>query len=201
MNDKMNRREFFRLLSPMTAGDLKEVQLGYWVAKNSHHDQVRDGGERYFEHTREVAITLIKRGFKDARTVNKGLMHDVIEDTNTPPEVIINLFGESMWEDLVLLSKTVPLFDPVTGQIHGHYKKNDDEYYEGLYSADISVRLVKCSDRLYNLRDMGEGWPIERQVNYAKHTQEKVLPLAQMTDQWFYDALKTEVDRVMAQMH
>lgn len=197
----MNRQEFFGLLSHMTAGDILQVQDAYWLAKNAHREQKRDGGERYFEHPREVALTLMSRNFHDCDTVIMALLHDVVEDTNTPFPVILKLFGHRMWESLFKLSKVVPAFDPVTGQIFGKYKKPDDVYYEELMQGELPVRLTKCADRLCNLKEMGEGWPLERQVSYAKHTQAKVLPLAEKTDVWFYDALKAEVERVLAQVH
>lgn len=194
----MDRRQFFDLLSHMTAGDLAQVQLAYWLAKNAHHDQERDSGERYFEHPREVVTTLIERGFKDRDTVIMAFLHDVVEDTNTPFPIITELFGHDIWHSLFTLSKVVPVFDPVTGQIIGRYKKSDEQYYIELMGASLPVRLTKCSDRLCNIKDMGTAWNREKQLSYAEHTQAKVLPLAEVTDQWFYDALKAEVARVLA---
>jgi len=201
MDDAMDRKKFFALLSHMTAGDITQVQLAYWLAKNAHREQERDSGERYFNHPREVAVTLIDHGLGDRDTVIMALLHDVIEDTNTPFPVIINLFGHEMWDSLFLLSKVTPVFDPVTGQIFGRYKKPDDVYYEELMKASLPVRQVKCGDRLRNLQQMSGAWPLEKQINYAKHTTEKVLPLAQATDLWFYDALKAQVEKVLAQVH
>jgi (p)ppGpp synthase/HD superfamily hydrolase len=197
----MDRKKFFALLSHLTAGDITQVQLAYWLAKNAHREQERDSGERYFEHPRDVAVTLISHGVNDRDSVIMALLHDVVEDTNTPFPVIINLFGHEMWESLFLLSKVTPVFDPVTGQIFGRYKKTDDEYYAELMKAKVSVKSVKCGDRLRNLQQMGESWPLEKQITYARHTIEKVLPLAQATDLWFYEVLKAEVDKILAQVH
>ncbi len=195
----MNRKEFFGLLGGMSAGDITQVQLAYWLAKNAHRDQKRDNGVRYFEHPREVAVALIARGFKDRDIIIKALLHDVVEDTNTPFPVILGIFGHEMWHSLFVLSKVVPIFDPVTGQICGRYRKQDDVYYKELGGAAESDRLVKCADRLVNLRDMKKGWERQRQADYAKHTQEHVLPLAQKTDQELYEALQFEVGMILGE--
>ena len=194
----MNRREFFGRLSGMNAGDLVQVQDAYWLAKNAHREQMRDNGVRYFEHPRDVALMLIDRGFRERSVIIKALLHDVVEDTNTSPSTIVNMFGHDMWRSLFLLSKMIPVFDPITGQICGRYRKPDAVYYAELSAAPHEDRLVKCGDRLCNLRDMQKGWPKERQVKNAKETVEEVIPIAQMTDPWFHDAIKAEVDRILA---
>lgn len=186
----MNRKEFFALLGGATAGDMLQMQLAYWLAKNAHRPQApRDGGERYFEHPRDVAMLLIERGFRDKETVTDALLHDTIEDTNTPPQVIVNLFGHDTWEHLFLLSKVIPVFDPVTGQVSGVYKKTAEEYKVGLMGAPLTVRIVKCADRVINLRDM-KAWERDRQLRYASETEALHVPLAAATDPWFEAELK-----------
>jgi guanosine-3',5'-bis(diphosphate) 3'-pyrophosphohydrolase len=181
----MNRKQFFALLGGSTAGDMLQIQLAYWLSKNAHRPQApRDGGARYFEHPREVAMLLIERGYRDKDIVTEALLHDTIEDTNTPPQIIVNLFGHDTWEHLFLLSKVIPVFDPVTGQVSGVYKKTAEEYKHGLMSAPFSVRVVKCADRVMNLRDM-KAWERERQLRYASETEELHIPLAANTDAWF----------------
>jgi len=194
----MNRKEFFRLLGGMTHGDLDQVQLAYWLAKNAHREQRRDSGERYFEHPRDVAIMLIERGLKEKDLIIKALLHDLVEDTNTPYPVIINLFGHDVWHSLFMLSKTVPVFDPVTGQTSARYHKPNEVYYTELLNAPEDDRLVKCADRLINLRDMREGWSLERQIKKAEETRKHILPIAEKTDLWFCESLNAEVKRICA---
>ena len=173
----MNRAEFFYLVSDRPTTDLARIQLAYWLAKNAHRPFKRDNGERYFEHPRNVAASLIAHGFKQTEFVVAGLLHDVVEDTNTPCVVIVDLFGAEMWRLLEVLSRYMPLFDPVTGQIFQRYKKPLEEYYAAIAKASDFVKIVKCADRLNNLSTCG-CWDAERRGRYVNETKQYVLPLA-----------------------
>lgn len=191
----MNRIEFFGLLSGMSAGDLLQVQMAYWLAKNAHRPQApRDNGERYFEHPRSVAVSLIERGFSDRDTVVLALLHDVLEDTNTPVHVIMELFGHEVWKGLSLLAKYIPIFDPVTGQVVYRYRKSLTEYYGELRDRAVrNVQLVKIADRYHNLQTMG-SWAPERKQKYLDETREYILPIARKTESWFTDQLVVLVE-------
>lgn len=174
----MNRAEFFRMISDRPTGELTIIQHAYWLAKNAHRPQKpRDNGDRYFEHPRSVAISLVQRHYRDTGTIALALCHDVVEDTNTPPAVIVDMLGREIWKGLELLSKYVPVFDPVTGQILGRYKKDAEEYFTALMSAPRAVQLVKCADRLHNLSTCG-AWEGERIVRYVNETEKYILPIA-----------------------
>jgi len=193
----MNRKQFFGMLQGMSAGELTQVQLAYWLAKNGHRLQKRDSGERYFEHPRDVAISLIERGFNDMTTIVLALLHDSIEDTNTPPHIYVNLFGHDAWEHLFLLSKNIPVFDPITGQIVGTFKKPSDQYYDGIRNGPRCVRLVKIADRRHNMKSMGSSWPEERRIRYAKETADYLVPIAQQTDPGFAGELSELVSSTL----
>ncbi len=178
----MNRERFFGLLTRLNAGGLVQVQGAYWLAKNAHRMQQRDGGERYFEHPRRVAIALVESGDYDADTLCLALCHDVVEDSNTPAHVIVDLFDAAFWRDLATLSKYVPLFDPVTGQIIGRVKKPLEEYFAAIAGAALRVRRVKLFDRLDNLGTMKAEWPAPRRAAYLDETRARLLPIAVATD-------------------
>jgi guanosine-3',5'-bis(diphosphate) 3'-pyrophosphohydrolase len=173
----MNREEFFRMVSDRPTSELGRIQLAYWLAKNAHRPFLRDNGERYFEHVRAVAVSLVAHGYRGTEFVVDGLMHDVVEDTNTPPGAIVDLFGPETWQHLVVLSKYFSLFDPVTGWIIGRYKKPQEEYFGEIAKAPEMVQIVKCSDRLNNLGDCS-AWEPERRKRYRDETERYVLPLA-----------------------
>lgn len=173
----MNRAEFFGLVSDRPTAELTRIQLAYWLAKNAHRAFMRDNGERYFEHPRAVAVSLVNHGFKDTEFVVMGLLHDVAEDTNTPCTVLVDLFGSETWKRLEILSRYMPLFDPVTGQIMQRYKKPLEQYYEEISKASDIVKIVKYADRLNNLQTCGV-WDAERRNRYIKETRQYILPLA-----------------------
>lgn len=186
MSEKMNRAGFFALLRGLPYGDLVQIQTAYWLAKNAHRPQApRDNGDRYFEHPRQVAVILIERGYKDKNLVSTALLHDIMEDTNTPPQVIVDLFPNIIWERLYILSKYVLFFDPITGQIHDRIKKPAEKYFEAIAAADAETQLVKVADRLHNVLSM-QSWTEERRQRYVQETKEYLLPLAEKVDSWFF---------------
>ena len=181
----MNRLEFFSLLRNLPPPDLKLVQNAYWYAKNVHRLDRRDSGERYFEHCRRVPLILIQeRGIYEARTIATGLTHDSVEDTFAPPDVLLALLGPEVYESVEILSKTTPAFDCLTGLMVARGKKDTELYWEQIVKAPARARLVKCADRLDNLRSFGI-WSEERRQRYVAETKRWILPIASATDPWF----------------
>ncbi len=182
----MNREIFFGLLKDrLSPRDLKFVQNAYWFAKREHHGQVRDSGERVFEHCRRVALILIQeRRIFDPEVIATALIHDVNEDTPAPPDATLSLFGPKVYEWSQLLSKTLPVFDAVTGAVVVRGEKDPGKYFWEIQNAPQEVRSVKCSDRVDNLRSFG-CWPPERKQKYIRETREYLFPIAEITDPWF----------------
>ncbi len=185
----MNRDEFFHKLSPRPAKELESIQQAYWLSKHAHRKQSRDGGERYFEHPRRVALRAIAAGFDSTEQIIICLLHDVVEDTDTPLTVIITLFGAQTWERLLLVSKKVPIFDPLTGEVRRRTKKVTKDYFAAISSADIVVRLGKIFDRLDNMSDM-RTFTSARRKRYLRETRRYLLPIARLTDLNLHDQLQ-----------
>lgn len=195
----MDRREFFiRLAGHLSSPELRLVQNAYWLAEEVHHERVdkygkrhglRDTGEGSFEHCGRVALTLIdERGIYDAEVIATAFLHDVIEDTFTPPDVLLPLFGPKIYEWISTLSKNFLSRDYLTGEIVADDKKSIAWYFANIAKAPWSVRMVKCSDRLDNVRTLGV-WDEERKLRYVLETQKYVLPIAEATDKFFVTEL------------
>jgi (p)ppGpp synthase/HD superfamily hydrolase len=192
---ELNRMKFFERIANLPAGDLLEIQGAYWLAKNAHRpEQPRDNGERVFEHPRGVAWTLIERNYIWRSILVKAFCHDVVEDTNTPTNVIVKLCGYETWKSLVTLSKRVPVFNPVTGQLMGRYEKPQAVYFDEIAKASEEDRLVKLADRLHNMSTM-EAWEPERRKGYAMETKTWLIPIAEATDQWFAEQLGESIKK------
>jgi len=193
----MNRDEFFnRLSEKLSASGLAYVQNAYWLVKEAHRKQHRRlSGERYFEHVRRVAWSAaVDFGYCDEETVALGLLHDVVEDTFTPPSVIVNLFGARMYSWVAKLSKEHPSFDPVTGTMIGRSKIADAIYYETINRSHITVRIIKGCDRIDNLGDFAQ-WVEPRKTKYIVETNTHILPIIQTTD----ERIATEITRRLKQ--
>lgn len=187
----MNRCEFFHLLERRSPGETTDLQAAYWFSKNVHYrTRPRDNGERYFEHPRRVAISLLNHGHQDTELIIAAFLHDVVEDTLTPASVLVSLFGTDTWERLYLLSKKVPVMDPATGQVIDLIEKSVPEYFEEIRTkGDRFTKLVKLADRLDNVTDCG-CWSDERKTRYVRETREFVLPIARETDAGYAEEIE-----------
>lgn len=174
----MNREEFFTLISDRSHTEMEQIRWAYWLAKNAHRPFYRDGGERFFEHPRAVAVSLIEHGYSGTNAIVKGLLHDVTEDTNTPHGVIITLFGTETLESLKILSRYVSTFDTAGQLIRPQHKKSIERYFRDLLAAPDEEKLVKCADRLHNLQTC-DCWEKPRQIRYVGETDGHVIPLAE----------------------
>jgi GTP pyrophosphokinase len=174
----MNREEFFALISDRPHAEMEQIRWAYWLAKNAHRPFCRDDGERFFEHPRAVAVSLIEHGYSGTDAIIKGLTHDVIEDTNTPHGVIIALFGPEMLRSLEVLSRYRSTFDAAGQLVQPQHKKPAGEYFGDLLMASDEDKIVKCADRLHNLQTCS-CWEKARRVRYVRETDEHVIPLAE----------------------
>lgn len=193
----MDRREFFSKLplAGYTPDEIRRIRYAYWLAKEAHRTQRRDDGERYFVHPRSVALLLIEFGYTQADTICAGLLHDAVEDTFTPPDIYVLLCGPEVWSTVQALSKKLPAFDPVTGEIYGWFEKEPKDYVRDIALLPPHGRVVKLCDRLHNLRTCA-GWPPERKTRYVRETRENILPLAERTDRRILEALERELTRI-----
>ena len=193
----MNRKKFFEKVNGfVSGGEWGRISHAYWIAKEAHRAQKRDCGERYFEHARRVACILIDRGGVSADEIIISLLHDCIEDTWIPGDLIGALFGVIVAESVEILTKIIPLFDEATGAVKEKKKKDSGAYYRAIADAHVSARRVKLADRLDNVRSMGV-WPDARIQKYIMETERYVLPIAHATDRWFAEEIGKELKKYM----
>ena len=87
--------------------DIAKIEEAFEFAKKVHDGQFRVSGEPYIIHPVEVLKILL--GLKaDTHTLIAALLHDVIEDTDTTPEQVKEMFGEdvlSLVQGVTKLSK------------------------------------------------------------------------------------------------
>lgn len=193
----MNRQTFFASL-PLDSyipAEMIKIRDAYWLAKESHRSQKRDGGQRYFEHPRDVTLLLIHYGYTDAVTICAGLLHDALEDTYTPPDLYVRMFGGVIWQYIQALSKVIPTFDPISGHIYGYFKKELADYFDEISKLPPNGRVIKLCDRLHNLRT-SDAWPLEKRRTYAEATRKWILPIAFSTDVKIARDIETELQKI-----
>ena len=152
--------------------DITPLQRAYQFAAEKHGTQIRVSGEPYMVHP--LAVTRILADMQmDMVSLETGLLHDVVEDTNVPIEEIKNRFGEDV----------ARCVDGVTKLTKIDLANREDRQAESLrkmllaMTSDIRVIIVKLADRLHNMRTI-QSLPRERQERIAQETLDIYSPIA-----------------------
>ncbi len=154
------------------------IQDAYNYAKKKHDGQLRKSGEEYIIHPLYVAIILSELK-TDYVTIMAGLLHDVIEDTDTTFDDIRELFGE----EVALLTEGVTKlgqYNYAGSLVESSRMVSQAKNYQKMLLAmakDIRVVIVKLADRLHNMRTLN-FLPPEKQARIAKETMDIYAPLA-----------------------
>ena len=152
--------------------DAELVRNAYQFASRAHSGQKRRSGEDYITHPLGVARVLAGLQL-DLTTIVAGLLHDVVEDTDTDLEEIREHFGDEV----------ALLVDGVTKLSRIEFKSKEEQQVDNLrkmflaMAKDIRVILIKLADRLHNMRTLKHQLP-EKQREIAEETLEIFAPLA-----------------------
>lgn len=148
------------------------VEKAYKFAKKLHDGQFRVSGEPYIIHPVEVAKILA--GLEvDTHTVIAAFLHDILEDTDTKPETVEELFGTDV----------LNLVQGVTKLGKLQFKSKEErqaENFRRLFIAmanDIRVIFLKLADRLHNMRTLNFMEAV-KQKKIAQETLDIFAPLA-----------------------
>ena len=142
---------------------IKEI---YEFAKIKHKGQKRKNGEDYIIHPYRVAESLIASGYGDDY-IAAGLLHDVLEDTDTTEEEILKISNKKVLEAVKLLTKRKEV------------KSRD--YIDAILNNPIA-KAVKNADRIDNLKDAKKA-----DRNFAKR-------YAQNTKEYYLNKFSKELD-------
>jgi len=174
-------RDWERMLPPDFRGairgaeerlDLELLALAFQYAKERHAGQKRRSGEDYITHCVEVA-KILSEIHLDTVSVAASLLHDVVEDTDTPVEEIRREFGDEIATIVDGLTKISRV------ELASVAERQVENYRKLLLSMakDARVILVKLADRLHNMRTL-EHMPESKRRQIALETREIYAPLA-----------------------
>src|SRR6186713_46796 len=152
--------------------DVELLRRAYVFSAYEHKGQVRHSGEPYLVHPLEVADLLADMKL-DVVAVAAGLLHDIVEDTQTSIERIQELFGADIAHVVEGVTKLGAI--PFSSS-----EERQAENFRKMLLAmvdDIRVILVKLADRLHNMRTL-HHLPEERRIKIAQETQDIYAPIA-----------------------
>ncbi len=152
--------------------DEELLRRAYLFSARQHRGQTRQSGEPYLVHPLEVANILADLNL-DPTCVATGLLHDIVEDTETTTEEIEEYFGPEIAHLVDGLTKISKLD-------HASSEERQALNMRKMLLAmvdDVRVVLVKLADRLHNMRTL-EYLPGEKRRRIAQETLDVYAPIA-----------------------
>ena len=152
--------------------DTSALERAFRFAAERHKEQKRDSGEPYMMHPLAVTNVLVDMQM-DLVCLQTGLLHDIIEDTDTKLSEIEANFGEDV----------ARCVDGVTKLTKIDLADREERQAESLrkmllaMTSDIRVVIVKLADRLHNMRTI-RSLSRERQERIAQETIDIYAPIA-----------------------
>lgn len=163
------------------------------AATKAHEGQTRSNGDPYVVHPIRVAlVALAEWDRREPDLVCAALLHDTVEDTSFTLDDVAALTGPRVRELVDLLTKADPLGYPSKAD-------RDREYFARLRAGPEGASVVKCADRVDNLRDMaGSTWSLAKKRAYVDEARALILPVARERAPWAaarLEAVCAEVER------
>lgn len=161
-----------QLESYLKPEQIHEVYRAYQVGAKAHEGQRRKSGEAYIFHPLAVAQILSEMRM-DHKCLMAALLHDVIEDTATTKEQLIEQFDE----DIVALVDGVSKLTQIDFKSKAEAQAASFRKMLLAMTQDIRVILIKLADRLHNMRTLGVMRP-EKCRRIARETLDIYAPIA-----------------------
>lgn len=168
-------------------GSKHDLKRAYEYAAEKHAGMSRGTGEPYIIHPLRVAYLVTEWGF-ESEVIIAALLHDVVEDCDTPLSEIEELFG----------SNTASIVDAVTAlsdkefSDHTLTKAQKDLLSDAKLQRKMNDKAlyVKIADRIDNLSTL-KGVKERKWIPKAEHTREIIIPMAKLEKAWrFVDILE-----------
>lgn len=176
--------QIYKLIPELSIEDKKLIEKAYYFARNAHDGQVRKSGEPYFNHVVATAINLAKLKM-DAQSICAGLLHDVVEDTNTSVEALSQEFGTDIAKLVDGVSKLGKL--KYTGM--ERHVESLRKFFVAM-AEDTRVVIVKLCDRLHNISTLEYVDPHKRR----RIALETIEIHARLADRLGMGKLKAELE-------
>ena len=169
--------------------DLEEVDA---FAEAAHQGQERRPGAPYVDHVRAVR-RILEEEFPepvDDVTLAIALLHDVLEECDVHPTILLERWGKEVQEGVTLLSSRLRALG---------IERSPAVYWSGIRRGPRSVRLVKSADRIHNIRETLQHPREDLREKYVDETSRELLPiLRDAREVWMVERLEELVERLDA---
>ena len=163
-------------------GNRQEIKRAYEYATEKHKDMTRGTGEPYICHPLRTAKLLGEWGF-ESDVIIAAILHDVVEDCDTPLSEIEASFG----------SNVANLVDAVTALSDKDFADhtltkaqrdllNDARLQKKINDKALYIKIADRIDNLYTLSGVKES----KRIPKAEHTREIIIPMAKLENAYYF---------------
>lgn len=177
-----------RLLENVGSDHWPPVHTAIEWTMERHAGQVRRDGTDFRCHPLRVAVILHEIADQtDPNVLCAGLLHDLLEDTDTQVDEINATFGSKVGDFV----RALTLKDPRPGQTK---LQRNMAHFEGLRWEGRDAQIIRSADRLDNLKTLDAIDDYDRRDDYLKECREGLLPLTLACNTALYHALNDTLD-------
>ncbi len=148
------------------------LRRAFTFADRAHEGQQRRSGDDFIYHPWGAAMILATLHL-DEQTLAAALLHDVVEDTDTPLADVKSEFGD----EVARLVEGVTKLTRIQFASREHAEVENYRKMIVAMAQDPRVILIKLADRLHNMRTI-EYLGRQKQIQKAKETLEIYAPIA-----------------------
>jgi GTP pyrophosphokinase len=162
-----------KLNSYLPEEEMIKIKKAFKFANKAHRGQKRKSGHDFIVHPVEVAYHLARLEL-EPNVIVAGLLHDVIEDTNTTNKEIEKKFGIEVSKLVSSLTK----LNITEDNINEHLEKKNLRNFLVSMAEDVRVAIIKLADRLHNVETL-QYLDKEKREKIAKETLSIHAPIAE----------------------
>jgi GTP diphosphokinase / guanosine-3',5'-bis(diphosphate) 3'-diphosphatase len=179
-----------RLIASVGTGTWPPVHTAVEWALERHAGQKRRDGSDFAAHPLRVALILHELASQThADVLCASLLHDLLEDTDTTEDDIMEVFGTKV-SDMVRSLTLQPIPEGKTKM------QRNMAHFESLRWEGRDVQIVRSADRLDNLRTLSAIPEYSRREEYVQETEEGLVPLTLATNTALYHALVAALEEL-----
>ena len=162
-----------KLNSYLPEEEIIKIKQAFKFANKAHRGQKRKSGHDFIVHPVEVAYHLARLEL-EPNVIVAGLLHDVIEDTNTTNKEIEKKFGMEVSKLVSSLTK----LNITEDNINEHVEKKNLRNFLVSMAEDVRVAIIKLADRLHNVETL-QYLDKEKREKIEKETLSIHAPIAE----------------------